>query len=76
MVLSYDAYAETVDSKEEKESQVKELEDKYEKDMKEMREDMEIKFQKILEKIDVRQASMSYQMPLRTPCNVVSISGY
>ena len=52
-----DAYAETVDAKEEKESQVQELQQKYEKDMKEMREDMEIKFQRILEKIDVRQAS-------------------
>ena len=57
MVLCYDAYNETVDAKEEKESQVKELQQKYEKDMKDMREDMEIKFQKILDKIEIKEAS-------------------
>jgi integrase/recombinase XerD len=55
MVLSYDAYAETVDAKEEKESQVKELQQKYEKDMKEMRELMEKKFNLIFEKIDLKK---------------------
>jgi integrase/recombinase XerD len=54
MVLSYDAYTETV---EEKESEIKLLGQKYERDMKDMREEMESKFSQILEKIDVKKLS-------------------
>jgi hypothetical protein len=53
MVLTYNAYEETIDKKEEKESEVKELKEKYEEDMKSMREEMEYKFKQILTKIDV-----------------------
>ena len=53
MVLTYNAYEETIDKKEEKESEVKELKEKYEEDMKYMREEMEYKFKQILTKIDV-----------------------
>jgi integrase/recombinase XerD len=52
MVLTYDAYSETVEEKQQKESEVKELKEKYEQEMKSMREEMENKFQQILAKID------------------------
>jgi DNA-binding protein H-NS len=52
MVLTYDAYSETIEEKQQKESEVKRLQDKYEQDMKTMREEMENKFQQILDKID------------------------
>ena len=40
MVLTYDAYNETLEGQKEKESEVKELRDKYEREMKEMRQEM------------------------------------
>jgi len=46
MVLSYDAFTETLEEKELKESEVKTLEAKYDKDMKEMREQMKKSDQK------------------------------
>ena len=52
MVLTYDAYNETIEEKQQKESEVKELKKKYEQDMKAMREEIENKFQAILAKID------------------------
>ena len=52
MVLTYDAYSETVEEKKQKESEVKELKEKYEQEMKSMREEMESKFQQVLAKID------------------------
>ena len=52
MVLTYDAYNETLEMQQEKESEVKRLEEKYEQDIKAMREEMENKFQQILTKID------------------------
>jgi DNA-binding protein H-NS len=52
MVLTYDAYSETIEEKQQKESEVKELRGKYEHEMKMMREEMESKFQQILAKID------------------------
>jgi integrase len=53
MVLTYDAYSETLEKQEEKELEVQKLKEKQEKDMKQMREEMETKFQQILAKIDV-----------------------
>jgi integrase/recombinase XerD len=53
MVLTYDAYSETIEKQQEKESEVQVLEHKYEHDMKTMRQEMEKKFQQILEKIEV-----------------------
>jgi len=53
MVLTYDAYNETLEKQQEKESEVQVLKQKYEQDMKSMREEMENKFQQILSKIDV-----------------------
>ena len=53
MVLTYDAYSETIEETQRKESEVKELKEKYEKDMIAMREEMEDKFKQILTKIDV-----------------------
>ena len=53
MVLTYDAYSETIEEKQQKESEVKELKGKYEQDMKIMREEMEYKFQQLLTKIDI-----------------------
>jgi integrase/recombinase XerD len=52
MVLTYDAYNETLESQKGKESEVQILKEKYEQDMKSMREEMEIKFQQILARID------------------------
>ncbi len=46
MVLTYDAYTETIEEKQQKESEVNELKDKYEQDMKTTREEMENKFQR------------------------------
>lgn len=53
MVLTYDAYSETLEKEQQKESEVQNLKEKYERDMKAMREEMENKFQQILAKIDV-----------------------
>lgn len=53
MVLTYDAYNETIEEKQQKDSEVKELRNRYEQDLNAMRKEMEDKFQKILEKIEV-----------------------
>jgi hypothetical protein len=53
MVLTYDAYNETLENQKEKESEVQLLKQKYEQDMKTMRQEMENKFQQIFSKIDV-----------------------
>ena len=53
MVLTYDAYSETLEKEQRRESEVQNLKEKYEEDMKAMREEMENKFQQILAKIDV-----------------------
>jgi predicted solute-binding protein len=47
MVLTYDAYSETIEEKQQKESEVKELKEKYEQDMKSMREEMNQQFAQI-----------------------------
>jgi predicted nucleic acid-binding Zn ribbon protein len=52
MVLTYDAYSETLENQKEKESEVQILKEKYEQDMKSVREEMENKFQQILARID------------------------
>jgi hypothetical protein len=57
MVLTYDAYRETLASQKEKESEVQLLRERYEQDMKSMREDMENKFQQILARIDTGKLS-------------------
>jgi integrase/recombinase XerD len=53
MVLTYDAYSETLEKQQEKESEMQKLREKQEQDMRAMREEMENKFQQILAKIDV-----------------------
>jgi integrase len=55
MVLTYDAYNETLEEKQMKEFEVSRLAEKYEKDMKQMQEQMEKRFNQILEKIDVNK---------------------
>jgi integrase/recombinase XerD len=57
MVLTYDAYNETLENQKEKESEVQILKEKYEQDMKSMREEMENKFQRILARIDTGKLS-------------------
>jgi hypothetical protein len=52
MVLTYDAYNDTLEKQQEKESEFQKLQQKYETDMKTMREEMQIKFQQILAKIN------------------------
>jgi DNA-binding protein H-NS len=53
MVLTYDAYSETIEEKQQKESELQKLREKQEQDMRLMREEMENKFQQILAKIDI-----------------------
>ena len=53
MVLTYDAYGETLEKQQEKELEIQKLREKQEQDMKLMREEMENKFQQILAKINV-----------------------
>jgi integrase/recombinase XerD len=53
MVLTFDAYSETLENQQEKESELEKLKDKQEQDMKLMREEMENRFQQILAKIDI-----------------------
>jgi len=57
MVLTYDAYNETLDKQREKESEVQRLQKKYEQDMNTIREEMENKFQQILARIDTARLS-------------------
>jgi predicted amidophosphoribosyltransferase len=52
MVLTYDAYNETLEKEQEKDTEVQKLKEKYGQDMRSMREEMETKFQQILTKID------------------------
>ena len=51
MVLSYDAYEETLEEQKRKESEVQILKEKYEQDMKSMREDMNKQFGQVMEMI-------------------------
>jgi hypothetical protein len=48
MVLTYDAYSETLENEKEKESEVQRLQEKYEQDMKAMREEMNHQFSQIM----------------------------
>jgi hypothetical protein len=51
--FNIDAYSETLEKQQEKESEVQKLKEKQEKDLKIIREEMEAKFQQILAKIDI-----------------------
>jgi 5'-3' exonuclease len=51
MVITYDAYSETIEEKQQKESEVKELKDKYEQDMKSMKDEMNQQFKHIMSMI-------------------------
>lgn len=51
MVLTYDAYNETLEKQQEKESEVQRLQQKYEQDMKAMREEMSQQFNQIISMI-------------------------
>jgi len=51
MVLTYDAYNETLEKQQEKESEVQNLKEKYEHDMKAMNEEMNQKFTMIMSMI-------------------------
>ena len=48
MVLSYDAYEETLENQKQKESEVEVLKVKHEQDMKSMRDEMHMQFEKIM----------------------------
>jgi integrase len=62
MVLTYDAYSETIEEKERKESEVKLLQDKYEQDMKTMREEMNQQFTQIMSMIQ-QNSQLAYIKP-------------
>jgi hypothetical protein len=51
MVLTYDAYYETLEKQQEKESEVQKLQQKYEQDIKSMREEMNQQFTQIMSMI-------------------------
>jgi hypothetical protein len=51
MVLTYDAYNETLEKQQEKESEVQKLQQKYEQDIKSMREEMNQQFSQIMSMI-------------------------
>ena len=51
MVLTYDAYNETLEEQKKKELEVQSLKEKYELDMKSMREDMNKQFSQVVEMI-------------------------
>jgi integrase/recombinase XerD len=51
MVLTYDAYNETLENQKEKESEVQALRENYEQDMKAMREEMNQQFSQIMSMI-------------------------
>jgi hypothetical protein len=51
MVLTYDAYNETLENQKEKESEVQRLQQKYQQDMKVMREEMNQQFGQIMSMI-------------------------
>jgi integrase len=53
MVLTYDAYSESLEEQKTKETEMQKLREKQDHDIKLMREEMEKKFQQILAKIDV-----------------------
>jgi hypothetical protein len=57
MVLTYDAYSETLEEQKKKESEVQVLKERYELDMKTIRADMEKRFQQILDRIDIGKVS-------------------
>lgn len=48
MVLTYDAYNETLEKEQEKETEVQKLKEEYEKNMKSMREEMNQQFTQII----------------------------
>ena len=48
MVLTYDAYNETLEKEQEKETEVQKLKEEYEKNMKSIREEMNQQFAQIL----------------------------
>ena len=51
MVLTYDAYNETLEKQEEKEGEVQRLQEKYEQDMKRIREEMNQQLREIISMI-------------------------
>jgi DNA-binding protein H-NS len=62
MVLTYSAYSETIEEKQQKESEVKELKDKYEHDMKTMREETNQQFSQITSMIQ-QNPQLAYIKP-------------
>jgi hypothetical protein len=53
MVLTYDAYNETLEKQQEKESEVQKLQEKYEQDIKAMREETNQQFKQIMSMIQL-----------------------
>ena len=51
MVLTYDAYNETLEKQQEKESETQKLQEKYEKDLRTMREEKNQQFKQIMSMI-------------------------
>jgi integrase/recombinase XerD len=62
MVLTYDAYNETLEMRQEKESEVKRLQEKYEQDMKAMREETNQQFSQIMSLIQ-QNPRLAYVKP-------------
>jgi integrase len=57
MILSYESYDDVIRHQKEKDLQIKQLEYKYSKDINELRQDMENKFNKLFNRIDLQRLS-------------------
>ena len=62
MVLTYDAYNETLEKQQEKESEVQRLQEAYQQDMQKMREEMNQQFSQIMSLIQ-QNPQLAYIKP-------------
>ena len=61
MVLTYDAYNESLEKEQEKETEVQKLKEEYEKNMKSMREEMNQQFTQIISMMGAISSTNQYK---------------
>jgi L-serine deaminase len=69
MVLTYDAYTETLEKEQENETEIQKLKEEYEKNMKSMREEMNQQFTQILSIIQ-QNPQLAFIKPEALKCKV------
>jgi predicted ribosome quality control (RQC) complex YloA/Tae2 family protein len=76
MVLTYDGYSETIEERQQKESEVKELKEKYEQEMKTMREEIQKDMKQQILSLEQAQEETQKQLEelLRYRSKMMSIS--